>query len=1044
MKRSLSFLVILLFILTGILSSTINLLTAQTEQGITLELLIGQKNMMVGDALKEIDPGRDTVPVIVSQRTLLPIRAVIESIGGTTDWDPTDRSVTITVSDITVKVWMKNPQYVEDYVFMGASMPYEIKGFYEGSKMMEVNGEIKMNDVPPIIMYDRMLLPLRFISENVGCIVNWDDSRKAVTVIYGQQGTVTQPPIPSVTVPVTTMPSTTLPVTIAPTTPSVPTPTEPVNMGYVPPKNSREKYNFNIDWKFIKEDVPGAEDPLYDDSSWETVTTPHTFNDVDSFDDYIIDKFKESPVGENGGENELWMGVVWYRKHFKLDESLATKKVFVEFEGARHAAFVYINGQKVGQYEHGVNPFGFDISPFVKFGPTEDNVLAVKVDNREEYTEESTGSLYQWNRRRFNPIFGGLNRDVNLYVTDMLYQTLPIHSTLGTTGTYIYPSDINIDGKVATINVETQVANEYRNTKNVDLEVVVVDAEGEVVNTFAGTTTEISFGETIVMKASNIMENVNFWSIDSPYLYKVYTILKVGGTVVDANVIKTGFRKAEFRAGPDGGLYLNNEYVYLSGYAQRATNEWPGVGQAKPRWLNDFDGKLLKENKANHIRWMHVAAAPVEIEMSDKYGIAVVQPAADHEGHVQGRQWEHRTEVMRDTIIYYRNNPSILFWEAGNNDIDASKMREMKVIKDDLDPYGMRALGCRSIKTGEAQYAEYASTMKGGTYSDALRDMVPVFEAEYMRDECPRRVWDDFSPPDFDYIKDPNTDYDYTSESFVTEGVRTFYKYYNARTNEGEGKYSGAAALIWADSNQHGRQVNTEVCRTSGKVDAMRIPKEIYYAYRVMQSQTPDIHVVGHWTYPEDTTKDIHVIAKNVAEVELFVNDASIGKSAEPLNGFEYVFPGVAFQPGKIKAVGYDSSGTPVCESEKETVSDPAKIKLTVHSAEGGLVADGQDVVLIDVEVVDAQGRRCPTDQARVDFALTGPAEMIGGYNSGKPDSVFKPYLDTECGINRIFVRSTREAGKISVVATRRGLESGTCEFESKPIDVKDGLVKMW
>ena len=88
----------------------------------------------------------------------------------------------------------------------------------------------------------------------------------------------------------------------------------------------------------------------------------------------------------------------------------------------------------------------------------------------------------------------------------------------------------------------------------------------------------------------------------------------------------------------------------------------------------------------------------------------------------------------------------------------------------------------------------------------------------------------------------------------------------------------------------------------------------------------------------------------------------------------------------------------------------------------GGLQADGVDVALIDFEVVDAKGDRCPTDDARVDFAVTGPGIWRGGYNSGETNTTNNLYLKTECGINRVSVRSTYTAGPITVTASPRVL----------------------
>jgi len=105
------------------------------------------------------------------------------------------------------------------------------------------------------------------------------------------------------------------------------------------------------------------------------------------------------------------------------------------------------------------------------------------------------------------------------------------------------------------------------------------------------------------------------------------------------------------------------------------------------------------------------------------------------------------------------------------------------------------------------------------------------------------------------------------------------------------------------------------------------------------------------------------------------------------------------------------------------------------------LQADGSDVALIDFEVVDTQGRRCPTDEARVDFAVSGPVIWRGGFNAGKLNTTNNLYLDTECGVNRVAVRSTFTPGTITVTATREGLKSATMKIESKPVQIANGLM---
>ena len=122
------------------------------------------------------------------------------------------------------------------------------------------------------------------------------------------------------------------------------------------------------------------------------------------------------------------------------------------------------------------------------------------------------------------------------------------------------------------------------------------------------------------------------------------------------------------------------------------------------------------------------------------------------------------------------------------------------------------------------------------------------------------------------------------------------------------------------------------------------------------------------------------------------------------------------------------------------TAGPPAAIKLTPTVGPQGLQADGQDAAFIDFEVVDAKGQRCPTDDARVDFTISGPGIWRGGYNSGKVDSTNNLYLNTECGINRVFVRSTLSAGTITVTASRPGIKSVQVQIVARPMNLTNGL----
>ena len=847
---------------------------------------------------------------------------------------------------------------------------------------------------------------------------------------------------------------------------------------YAPPKSPRATLNFNHDWRFIREDVPGAEAPAFDDAKWITVATPHSFNDVDSF---------RKLISHGGGDGGTYKGLSWYRKHFKLPADLAGRKVFIEFEGMRQAGDIYLNGKQVGLYENGITAYGIDITDALQFGAKE-NILAVKVDNTTRYQERAfcmanpkntdgspcVATGYEWNANDFNPDHGGINRHVWLHVAGNIHQTLPLYYGLQSQGVYVHAANFDIAKKTTDVTVDAEVHNASGDRATVGLSVAIVDHEGHVRAQFDGDPVDMVDGEKSVMSATGGLKDARFWSTDDPYLYDVYTTLKVDGEVVDVNRLETGFRKTEFKGGVGtGGIYINDKFVYLKGFAERSSDEWAGVGAGYPDWMHDYTANLIRECHGNYMRWMHISPTKTDADTFARYGIIQICPAGDKERDAAGRQWDQRVEVMRISMIYFRNNPSILFWETGNTVVTADHMKEMVALRKQWDPDGGRVIGGRgdanvAANTAVTPIAEYYGVMmaqdagvdalNGPTamfraYSAERRDRAPIIEAEDYRDEGARRFWDPYSPPYYNPKKGPNdtymyrSDYRYTSESFAVGGVRRYWDYWSNRisnTDPAHSKWSGYCSIYFTDEDADGREDSSEVARVSGKVDAMRLPKEIYYAHRVIQSEKPDLHILGHWSYPatqpdgSKTVKTVYVIA-NTESVELFVNGKSLGVNAAPESGWIFAFPAVEFAPGSLKAVG--KSGGKIAAQQELTTAGPAvAIKLTPILGPKGLQADGGDIALIDVEVVDAKGQRCPTDDARVDFTCTGPGIWRGGYNSGKVDSTNNLYLNTEAGINRVAVRSTPTAGTITVTANRDGLKPAQVQIAAKPVVVTDGI----
>jgi hypothetical protein len=804
--------------------------------------------------------------------------------------------------------------------------------------------------------------------------------------------------------------------------------------------NLRQTYNFNSGWELHIGDfqnlqdlvLPGAPSPLEragerSDSSWKPVTLPYAFNEDEAFRVHI---------------EQLTDTVVWYRKHFRLPASDNGKKVFIEFEGVRFAAEVYVNGQKVGLHENGVMAFGFDISDKIKFDA--DNVIAVRVDNDWNYHEQATKSPYEWNNKNFNANYGGIPKNVLLHVSGNVYQTLPLYSNLKTTGTYVYATDFDIKEKKAVINAESEVKNETSATAVVQYAVAVEDMDGKIVAQFSGDKKILEAGQTAKLTAKSPVNGLHFWSWGYGYLYNVYTTLRINNKTVDVVKTRTGFRKTEFK---NGTVYLNDRALQMKGYAQRTSNEWPAVGMSVPAWLSDYSNGLMVESNGNMVRWMHVSPWRQDVESCDRVGLMQMFPAGDAEADVKGRRWEQRTELMRDAIIYNRNSPSVLLYESGNKGVSEEHMAEMKAIRDTFDPHGGRASGSREML--DSKIAEYGGEMLYINHSAGK----PMIASEYCRDEALRKYWDELTPPYHKngagplYRNADASDYNRNQDSFAREDIIRWNDYFVCRPGTGKRVSGGGLNIVFSDTNTHCR--GEENFRRSGEVDAMRIAKDAYYAHQVMWDgwvdiEKPRTYIIGHWNYAPGTVKDVMVVSPS-DKVELFLNGKSLGFGEKSYN-FLHTFKNVKYEAGELKAISYMTPKSTKGDLKelstdiKKTAGAPASLKLTLINRPTAVKADGADMVLVQVEVVDANGQRCPTVFTPVSFRVDGPAEWRGGIAQGPDNYILSKMLPAECGVNRALIRTTNEAGKVTITATAEGLPTAGIAFQTTAVKVENGL----
>jgi len=271
--------------------------------------------------------------------------------------------------------------------------------------------------------------------------------------------------------------------------------------------------------------------------------------------------------------------------------------------------------------------------------------------------------------------------------------------------------------------------------------------------------------------------------------------------------------------------------------------------------------------------------------------------------------------------------------------------------------------------------------------------------------------------------------------------VRRWYDYWRERPGTGDRVNAGGVNIIFSDSNTHFR--GEENYRRSGEVDAMRIPKDGYFANQVMWDgwvdvERPRTHIIGHWNYAAGVEKNVYVVS-SADKVELFVNGQSKGFGEQSYR-FLYTFANIKWQPGTVKAVAYDSRGQKVSEVELKTVGTPAAVHLKARTGPQGLLANGSDLALVDVEVVDAEGNRCPTALNMIHFDLKGPAEWRGGIAQGPENYILSKDLPVEGGVNRVILRAGPQVGKIVLTATSEGLQPASVALVSAPVGVTGGL----
>ncbi|MEI9982057.1 MAG: beta-1,3-glucanase family protein [Aliidongia sp.] len=794
-------------------------------------------------------------------------------------------------------------------------------------------------------------------------------------------------------------------------------------------------------WKYLFGDPTNAQATSFDDSSWTTVGVPYSADQLDTFIN----------TQSGGGDGDLNGPISWYRNHFTLDAQSAGSKVLVEFEGAHTGVQVYINGTLLpgvsavaadAQATHvvGFVPFIVDLTPYVKFGAT--NVLAVRAAKNAGFFEPPGFSQ----AFRFGQSDSGLFRPVDMFITAPVHIPQNVYSNLGTWGTYV--ATVSASDASALIEVQTNVLNEGTTAQPVTLTTQIVDADGTVVasaqssqsvapNTLPGLHPQL-FDQQLTVTNPTLWYPNN--SVDGkPYMYKVFHIVSIGGTVVDAVQSPLGIRTITW---DQNVPYFNGKPQYLWGASGRY--DYPGLGTAVPEEQKWRDLELLAEAGGNLWRPGHSTESEEFVNAADAYGIMIVQPSGEGEGafsaHCGAPPCDIQTlksELHRDMIIRDRNHPSILAWEANNGAMDTEFAQSLKALSKVWDPINTRAQADRTPNPANGDIL--GCTLEG---CEVLVKQEfpnnPAWGSEYWGTGTARQAWDyelAFAAPFLD----------------------------NWRQGRAANAF-GMAQWYFADSPGENSTYVEGVADTNVRslgasmVDMNRFPKMLYYIYEAAwtpYSIKPVVHLAHHW----NRSGPIQVNAfSNCPAVRLLVNGVAQGSDQVPnpwdsdsrsnLTQTTTMMPfqahwNVVWTPGTATVECLDAFGNVVASDSKTTAGAEDHIELDVvpelQKPDGTsftLSANGSDAAFVVAKVVDAQGNVVPTAADNITFAVTGPATYIGGSEQyvtpNQPLSYHAPgdpELQVEGGMTKIALRSQFATGTVTVSATAPGLKSGSASY---------------
>lgn len=794
----------------------------------------------------------------------------------------------------------------------------------------------------------------------------------------------------------------------------------------------RQKLNFNTNWAFHLGEMNGAERVGFNDIGWEGVTIPHVMR---------VEK-------KHNGGGAIYQGIGWYRRYFKLPNSLRNKRLSIHFEGVQMNCEVYLNGKKIAEHFGGYMGFSVDVSSQVKFG--QDNLMAIKVSNADD---PLTPPGKPMKKLDFN-YYGGIYRNVSLLVTEKIHVSDALEANKVAGGGLLvnYPQ---VSKKQATIDVQSHIVNQSNKSSSVKLLSILKDKNNKEVGRVEAHNNINSLGEYTFHQQMKI-SNPKLWHPDHPYLYHLETMVYNAGALTDKVVTNIGIRFTAFKSaeGKADGFYLNGDKLYLRGVNRHQAYQY--VGDAGSDGMQYRDAKLIKAGGFNSVRAAHYPASPAFLDACDEIGLLVIQCQPGWQFYNPDPTFVNRSfQDIREMVRRDRNRPSVFLWETSLNEspTPASWMKEAVAVAHQEMP-------------GNQLYTADDMNDRSKDIYDVLYKVVNPDGTDPMPNTPSfTREWGDAWFSDASKENSLRASRIYSEKGMINQ-AKLRQNALNGETSEDKGGYWDHAGLdanprmggyfLWS-FNDYTRGSDS-VTAFSGVVDVDRYPKFGYYQMQSMQRpnvSNPAMVYIASYNNRSDLDTSIMVFS-NCDAVRLYRNDQFIKEITRTENAkiaphvFSkegspyYIFHLDNYQPGKLKAEGL-INGKVVASHQVRTPEKPTHLEIEL--AENGVlpVADGSEMVPVYIKIVDDKGtivtNKMGQEYFEIELEVSGEGILIGG------TSQEVKLQRTEGGLVYALIRTTNKSGKIIVKAKSKNLKAATLSFSSIPSHVNfvaDGKHPIW